>query len=146
MPPLEVLIPLAFLVGFPLFWILIGKLIAQGGWARLAKQFETTRPAAGRRVRIGSARVGLANYNNVLRLHAQPDGLRMSVLGIFRSGHPPLLIPWDAISDIEPVKVLWYRGYTLQVGEPPVAIQLPASIVEDLGELGLDTEPPASAL
>ena len=36
----------------------------------------------------------MTNYNNVLTIGANREGLYLSVLFIFRLGHPPLFIPW----------------------------------------------------
>ena len=135
MDALAAWLPVLFAAAFPLLWVGVSLMISKMGWSRLAQQFETDALPTGRRLRIGSGSVGLASYKNVLRGHAEPDGLRLSVLFLFRVGHPPLLIPWDAIHDVEPVKAFLFRGYRLHVGRPAVQVTLPARVVEAMGEL-----------
>jgi hypothetical protein len=40
----------------------------------------------------------LANYNNVLTLGANQEGLYLASMFLFRFMHPPLLVPWSEIS------------------------------------------------
>lgn len=39
----------------------------------------------------------MANYNNVLTLGANRDGLYLASMFLFRFMHPPLFIPWGEI-------------------------------------------------
>lgn len=115
-----ILIPLAFLVVFPLFWSGVVWIIAQMGWARFARHYQTDAPPTSRRFRFTSGAVGLSNYNSALHVAIEPEGLHLSVPLPFRPGHPPLLIPWEDIVDVRKRSVLWMTSYALQIGTPHV--------------------------
>lgn len=90
--------------------------------------------------------MGPASYKNVLRVWIEPDGLRLGVVLPFRPGHPPLLIPWDAIEDVRPRKVLWVTQYVLDIGEPRVTtVALPEHVVQAIAEAGVTSLPGPSA-
>lgn len=130
------LIVLGALVVFSAFWSGVVWLIARMGWSRLAEFYETDLEPTGRRFYVGQARVGISGYSNVLRVHVEPEGLRLSVMPLFRPGHPPLLIPWDEITDIRAKRQLVGRAYALDIGDLPT-VTLPASVVEAIQQMGV---------
>ncbi|MEM1116106.1 MAG: hypothetical protein AAF845_06415 [Bacteroidota bacterium] len=128
------IVPL-FLLAFPLFWSAVCWLIAQMGWSRLAASYRTEAPPTGRRLVVGIAYVGVSRYSGVLSAHVEPEGLRLSVLFLFRPGHPPVLLPWDAIVDIRPRKALWKTLYVLEIGDPKLTtVTVPETVVEAIAE------------
>jgi len=56
------------------------------------------------------------NYSSVIRLIAADDALYLSVLFLFRVGHPPLCIPWKEIQ-FGRTKFFWWRYVVLILGE-----------------------------
>ncbi len=80
-------------------WLLIGALISFcGGWFSLAKVYRTRSAFNGAKWRMQSGRMRwLANYNNVLTIGANREGLYLASLFLFRFMHPPLLVPWSEI-------------------------------------------------
>lgn len=92
---------LGFAVVFPLFWCAIVFVIAAvGGWRDLAGRFQTLDPPPTSAELFGNTRLGWSSYRGVLRLGWEQDGmLHMSVLGIFKFGHPNLRIPAEAIRE-----------------------------------------------
>lgn len=136
-----------FLAAFPLFWAGTCWIIAQMGWARLASRYRTEAEPTGQRLWVGHANVGPASYKNVLRVWIEPEGLRLGVLFLFRPGHPPLRIPWDAITDVRPRKVLWQTQYVLDIGTPPVTtLAVPESVVKAIAEAAPTPLPGRSAI
>jgi hypothetical protein len=128
---MTILIALLALSAFPVIWGGTVWIISRLGWATLAAHFETDQPPTGHTLRFQSARIGISNYNGVLTVHIEPDGLRLAVIAPFRFGHPPLLIPWDAITAIRPQKVLWMTVYAIDIGEPHVqTVQVSARIID----------------
>lgn len=130
-----ILIPLAFLVGFPLIWIGVCLLSSfLSGWRSLASRYRATTPPAGQRISARYALVGFARYRGILTAHVSPEGLRLSVLKIF-PGHAPLFFPW---SDIHVVRVsqplIGPPGVTFRVGSVSDrlsgTIYIPATIFE----------------
>jgi hypothetical protein len=53
----------------------------------------------------------------------------LSVFPLFRLGHPPLFIPWAAISSRDEKKSPWLETVKLGVGSPELTtIELPKSV------------------
>jgi len=88
-----------FVVIFPLFWISIIFLIAYiSGWMRLAKVYRFDGNFQGQQWAMQSARIGWGNYNGVLTVGSNWEGLYLKPFFLFQFGHPPLFIPWYEIS------------------------------------------------
>ncbi len=100
MKSLSPIIPVVlFVVVFPLFWCGVVFLTAYlGGWLRLAKQYRYEGPWPERRWSLQSARIGWGNYNGILTVGANWEGLYLKPMLLFRCGHPPLFIPWYDLS------------------------------------------------
>jgi len=45
-----------------------------------------------------SAGIGFARYNGCLTVGADPMGISLNVMALFRPGHPALFIPWREIT------------------------------------------------
>ena len=83
----------------PLFWCFVVWLLSRAsGWGRLARRYESNRRFEGKTSRWQSARVGFIHYNRVLTFTQMDDGLGLTPMPLFSAGHPPLFIPWKAIS------------------------------------------------
>jgi hypothetical protein len=94
---------------FLCFWSLVVALISiVGGWRYLAKSYpaeETTFRIAGgnvgKRFRWTSLVLGPrffpTNYGNCVNVVVNDLGIRIAVMPLFRTLHPPILIPWSAI-------------------------------------------------
>lgn len=95
-----ILAPLAFVVIFPLFWSAIIFLISRlGGWGSMAEAYAYHEPHTAHCFSMQSAVLRLsANYNGILKICADDQGLYFSVFFFFRPGHPPFFVPWDEIS------------------------------------------------
>jgi hypothetical protein len=107
---MEEVLPYLFLLVFPLMWIGISLLLSQlGGWARLAKHFPDDPDAVGTNYRFRSGAIGMANYGSCLSLRVCERGLRLSVLFLFRIGHPPLFIPWEQFHSLNEKRFLLFR-------------------------------------
>lgn len=95
--------PSLFAAIFPIYlialWLLIGAILSfVGGWWSLSKLYRTQVPFEGAKWRGQSGRMRwLANYNHVLTLGANREGLYLASMFLFRFMHPPLLIPWREI-------------------------------------------------
>jgi hypothetical protein len=92
--------PLAFIPFFVLFWCAISFLLgALSGWMTLAERFLLTSPFTGPTWGFQSARMRwTSRYGNCLNVGADPTGLKLSMLFLFRPGHPSLFVPWSEIS------------------------------------------------
>lgn len=134
---LVVVIVLLSIVAFIGFVALVMLLISYiGMWAWLAKwyRFDGVVPITTETHTFVSGFIGRSRYGGVLTVASLPEGLYLSVMPLFRPGHPPLLIPWGD------VHVRGYRSmYTLrssrfvvlQIGEQPNRlITVPSDVVQ----------------
>lgn len=124
----------AILVGFPIvfvpFWCFVCWLLSQmGGWGRIAERFPGTTPPDGPKFSLQSGHVGMTNYRSVLTIRPMAEGLHLSIMAIFRVGHPPLFIPWHEIRNARRHKVLWAETIRFDVSAPAIGrISLPAKV------------------
>jgi hypothetical protein len=94
--------PIALMVGV-LFWLSLAWMIGRfGAWYPLAQHYTTSREPAGDAFRWSSVRFGLfSNYSNSVNITVSFEGIYLRPIYFFRMGHPPLLIPWEAVAAIE---------------------------------------------
>lgn len=127
------LIPL-IVAGFPLvfipMWCGVCFLLSRiGGWSRLAEKYpgSATPTGAGFAGQVG--RMGGVNYKAILTIHTSPDGLHLSVMKLFRVGHPPILIPWTEIHHAKLRRFFWSESVVFEAGSPRLAkVRLPKKI------------------
>jgi hypothetical protein len=88
---------------------------------------------AGKKFWLQSARFKRwTNYNNSLTVGANPQGLYLSQLIIFRFGHPPLFIPWGDITVLQREGRLG-SGYELRFSRcPEIPVTIPARLWDKL--------------
>lgn len=131
-PSVLYFIPL-FPIAFIGLWCAVSLILSHvGGWHRLAHRFTVNSPPSGKSHSMQSGRIGGVNYNHCLTIHISEHGLRLSILFLFRLGHPPLLIPWDQIKSVQIVKFLWMQALEIKIEEPPLAtLQLPKRLLLD---------------
>ena len=109
----ETLILLAVPVFFITLWCFILWLLSLfSGWRKLATRYGYQDSFQGESLRLQSARINGVNYNNVLNLGLNRQGLYISPMVLFRPFHKPLLIPWEEII-AEPHERLLIKGYRL---------------------------------
>jgi hypothetical protein len=126
--PAVLLIALLFL----LLWIgVITGIGFLSGWQRLATRYRAEREFHGKRWRFQSGRMRWGmGYNNCLTAGADGLGLYLSLLFLFRAGHPPLFVRWQDLN-VAPVKGLFFRGYKIEFRSEP---GLSLSVSERLGD------------
>jgi hypothetical protein len=95
--------PSVFALIFPIYflflWLLVGAVVSfVGGWFSLAKVYRTEVAFDGTKWRMRSGQMRwLANYNNVLTIGVNQQGLYLASMFLLRFMHPPLLVPWSEI-------------------------------------------------
>ena len=119
----------------PLFWLIFAPfgiylfcaitiaISLIGGWHKLRRQFRAPHNFTdGTLFTWQSARVGLANYNNILKIRVAPQGLFLACPFMFRLMHPPLLIPWQEITVVKKDSHIFGRvSVLLSIGKPKQA-------------------------
>ena len=87
-------------VAFALFWIFIVWLIAQiAGWPKLVEKYPPRQPWNETCWRMQSAQLrSWANYNGVLNVCADSEGVHFATIFPFRAGNAPFSVPWVEIN------------------------------------------------
>ena len=84
---------------FPLLWSGVIYLISYvSGWHFLASRYRTEPLTEGFHRGV-YGRIGIANYNGVLRIAFTEKGMYLHVMPLFKIGHPPLLLPWTHLKE-----------------------------------------------
>jgi hypothetical protein len=115
--------PADFSVVILVFWVamfcaipfLISRL---SGWSLLARRFRAAEPFYGESWSWQSARFrGWCNYNNCLKVGANPESFYLSIMQPFRLFQPALLIPWREI-EVETGKMFfgYYETAQFRIG------------------------------
>ena len=124
--------PYGFAVFFVTLWCFVCFVISVlGGWYSLTTRFRAQSEPSGDLKSAGPLFYGVKmrfriNYSSVIRITAADDALYVSILFLFRAGHPPLRIPWTDVK-FSRTKFLWQRYIVLSLGEQE---QIPMRISE----------------
>jgi hypothetical protein len=110
--------PLAFIPFFVIFWCVISFLIATlSGWRALAQKFPMTSTFTGTTWGFQSARMRwTTRYGSCLNVGADPMGLKLSIIFLFRPGHPPLFVLWTEILFQERRNYILFTQVKLRLG------------------------------
>lgn len=133
---------------FPIFFITLWSVISYvvsmfSGWITLSYRFRKQSDPYGRTRVAGPLFYGVymrlwTRYSGVIRLIAAEDALYVSVVFLFRIGHPPLCIPWPEI-ELSRTKYFFRRYVVLTLGRQE---QIPMRISERMARrLGLIDKP-----
>lgn len=123
---------LAMFLYVMMMWVPAQMLLGRvAGWSDLAKHYHAYGPAPAKRQWVISGVVGALHYRNTLVIAIHADGLYVAQFPLFRPGHPPLFIPWDAIYSAhqEPDN---QRTITLTIDtDQSIGITLPSSVLTE---------------
>ena len=134
-PPPLLLLPL-----FPLFfvgmWMLVTFIISNFGWRAFAQQYRCDVRPEGTVYRSPRAMFGslFASYNNVVRVIFTESGVYFYPLFLFRAFHPPFLLPWSSVKQVEK-RERWYgNSYQMEVVDPAgkISLMLPTKVEGEL--------------
>jgi hypothetical protein len=91
--------PVTFFLFFICFWAVLSLFFARiGGWNELARFYRYQGQAVDKKRHLQSVGMrGWMSYRGCLTVGANPAGLYLSFLFLFRAGHPNLFIPWREI-------------------------------------------------
>jgi len=115
---LAIIIPLSGI----LLWVFISLLIGTlSGWLALGEEFARRADPLGPTRTAGPLFYAVymrywCHYSGVVRVTAAEDALYLSVLALFRAGHPPLRIPWDEI-EMSRTTFSWQSYVMLRLGK-----------------------------
>jgi hypothetical protein len=123
----------AALTFFILLWTCILFLLsAASGWRRLAKTFRAKKPVQGDSFTWQIGRFRLVNYNGILNITVDREGLYLSVVKIFSPFHPELFIPWEAVKDVSITSIFFTKYVKFQIvdNNGTVKVFLAAKVLE----------------
>jgi len=126
--------PSIFFLLFILLWVGLTLLFSFiGGWRELARFYSYQSQAIDKKRYMQSASMrGWMGYKGCLTIGANPEGLYISVLFLFRVGHPSLFIPWSAIK-IGRKKVFGFPMLVLKFAQTPsITLAIPQSLEDFL--------------
>ncbi len=133
--------PALFTIAFAAFFLLVsvvamGGVAIAGGWRSLAQRYRTERELPERRRTLQRAQMRLGtNYNNIVTLGSDAEGLYMAMPSLLSFGHPRLFIPWSDVVVEEPQRWFFFMTRRLRLGPD----RIPLRVREQLAEFLLET-------
>ncbi len=111
---MEKYLPYAGILAGPLALIFIWTFVSFissiiGGWRALSGDFAAGGPVSGETHSFQSGRLRIINYNGMLKIVLADRGLYLAVFFLFRPFHPPLLVPWTAITNVREHRLFIFR-------------------------------------
>lgn len=112
--------PKQFLIVFICLWLFISVSISYiSGWWSLSQYYQAKTYNLKRIWRFQSVIMRMmTRYGGCINVGVTDKGLFLSVLFLFRVGHPPLLIPWEDIS-VERYNSFFIKGVKLRFSRVP---------------------------
>lgn len=135
----ETTLVMCILAGFPFVFLIIWNLVMLitsfvGGWNKLASDFATECPDNLDWIGWQMARLGFVDYKNTVWIAVNQKGLYLktgpSIL--FRFMHPPLLIPWKDVKEVQEKSFFGFSYAGMKVNG--VSIMLPMKTLEPIEE------------
>jgi hypothetical protein len=119
LPPYFLLIVPTVMVGILCFISFLSGVLS--GWQKLSQRFRAQSEPCGETKSAGPFPYTVytrywSHYNSMIRMTAAEDALYLSMIFVFRIGHPPLRIPWSEI-EFGRTKFLWRSYVVLTLGE-----------------------------
>jgi len=110
------------------------------GWFALSRRFRKQSEPCGETKTAGPFFYSIytrfwGHYSGIIRLTAATEALYLSVLFLFRIGHPPLQIPWNEIM-FRKTKYFWRSYIVLTLGsEEQIPMRISERMARNLGIL-----------
>lgn len=130
---------LIIVVAFPVFFglmlcIVCGIISLVSGWNKLAKHYKAEAPAELKWLPCNVGRVGIMDYSEFMRMNISEEGLYLKTWPepFFKFMHPPLLIPWNDVKELEPRKILAFDY--VRIVASGVSVWLPQKYIEQIKE------------
>lgn len=140
-----ILIPVAFLVAFPMIWSFVLWLNSNiSGWRRLATYYQTDREPEGKVYSAQPGAIGPVAYRGSLNVVVSDEGVFLRPGAFFQFFHPLLFVPWSEFHDLKPRRIfLQPPMIRASLGSPRRgSIQLPRRVFEESRGKSLLSENP----
>jgi len=127
--------PLQFILFFTGIWFFVSFNISYMGWRAFAKRYPAPIRPAGTVYTSPATRFGnfFARYGNVIQIIFAETGVYFYVVFLFRPFHPPFLLPWGSVKNIEKKTLLFWSRYQMNVEDlaGKIRVALPVRIEHD---------------
>lgn len=129
----DLMLILGIIVVFPIFFFVLWRGVAAilsvvGGWGKLAERYPAPPKQEGKTYPSTSGFLQHwflpVNYNFILTVRVGDAGVGLETQSFFRYGHPPLLIPWEALADCRRFSFVVFSGALLRLHDPSVRIAI----------------------
>ena len=119
-----------FLIFFISLWSTIVFLLSKlSGWDKLAEKYGDRQLFQDQIFHFCSLYIGSVRYKSAINIGVSEAGLYLNPLIVFRLSYPPVLIPWNHISDFEEKSVWLMKYYVFNVGYPTITtIKMPSRV------------------
>ncbi len=96
------------LIAFALFWsAVVWSISLTAGWPKLVEKYPSRQPWNETCWRMQSARIRKwANYNGILNVCADAEGVHFSTIFLFAIGNAPFSVPWPEINGLKQQRFL----------------------------------------
>lgn len=127
------LIAVVFPIFFVSLWCFASLVVSTfSGWRKLALLYPATasliKPDTVHR--MVTAKMGASRYKGSLTVGFSPEGMHLSVMVLFRLGHPPLFIPWSEFYHFQAHRFLGFESVSCEIGSPNITtLTLPRRIL-----------------
>ena len=132
-------IVLIILIAFPVFFALTLCVISAivslvSGWYKLASQYKVESPKDIKWLTCNVGRVGIMDYSEFMKMNISQEGLYLKTWPepITKFMHPPLLIPWKDVKELEERKILAFDY--VRIVANGVSVWLPKKYIEQIRE------------
>jgi hypothetical protein len=126
--------PFIFPIFFVASWIGIVLLVGRlSGWGRLARLYTTDKSFPDDTKGWQTVAFGMSSYKGCVWVGCDRAGLYLKTGPwiLYRLGHPPLFIPWSAVSHAERVKRWWLGFVKFELREPAITFSVRDSAFKD---------------
>ena len=129
-------IPILFPFLFIAIWLVMGFFLSRTGWKAFADCYPAPDRPSGKAYQSRAAQFNdWAHYkSNTVRIILTDTGVYFSVLLLFRTFHPPFLVPWESVKRIQKKKIFFWHSIQIDVEDPvgKICVLLPTNIEEEL--------------
>jgi len=119
--------PVVFPIACVAMMLLATGIIARvSGWSRLAARYQTDKTFPDETKGWQSAVFGMTSYRGCIWVGCDQNGLYLKTGPwiVYRFQHPPLFIPWSAISEAKQIQRFWRKYIKIVLRDPEISICL----------------------
>jgi hypothetical protein len=146
LPSQHLLVFYSFVALFICFWLVMGCLLSLlGGWHSLAKAYRNNAKSSGKSFSFAKMLLGTGSmpmsYRSCMTIRLDSIGMSLSVFLPFRFFHPPLLIPWNAVSSCRQERFWFMKCTAIELLDPQMQMLFLGKAGKEIYEYWEKTKP-----